>query len=256
MRKTHFPIFRTEPISYVRRFVDVDKSNVLTQAKQLIDDFCQREYEAAADFSNLKSVGIGYTDLTDAEIPIEVSVNLIDFQMERRIDGRQYELRQYSSLEELVTQELNNLDFSELTYISDEDLEKFMAQKESPSFSTEVVAEYPAVENKLPYDIVIETLHIDEPQQAKTFIDHYYVVNDLDNPELEISEYNTLNEALNVYQQIPADRMKALGVQNTNRLPGSLDFIQCVYDANLHRHRDVLVYGSLQVGKRTAEKTK
>lgn len=34
-------------------------------------------------------------------------------------------------------------------------------------FVTETVAEYPAVENGLPYDVVIQTLHIDEPERKQ-----------------------------------------------------------------------------------------
>ena len=39
---------------------------------------------------------------------------------------------------------------------------------EAPAeFVTETVAEYPAVENGLPYDVVIQTLHIDEPERRQ-----------------------------------------------------------------------------------------
>ena len=39
---------------------------------------------------------------------------------------------------------------------------------EAPTeFVTETVAEYPAVENGLPYDVVIQTLHIDEPERRQ-----------------------------------------------------------------------------------------
>ena len=45
---------------------------------------------------------------------------------------------------------------------------------------------------------------------------------------LQLREYGTFEEAMRAYQSLPADRMKALGVQNTRTpLPGSLDLIQC-----------------------------
>ena len=37
---------------------------------------------------------------------------------------------------------------------------------DKPSFSTKTVAVYPAEKNNLPFDVVVETLHIDEPQRG------------------------------------------------------------------------------------------
>lgn len=60
------------------------------------------------------------------------------------------------------------------------------------------------------------------------YIDHYYVVEDLQKQgELDIREYSSLSEALENYFALPTHKMKALGIQNQSPLPGSLDFIQC-----------------------------
>ena len=59
-----------------------------------------------------------------------------------------------------------------------------------------------------------------EPSE-KSFIDHYYVVEDLVvRGPLAIKEYQNLDEALSAYFALPNDRLKALGVQNTNPMPG------------------------------------
>lgn len=39
-----------------------------------------------------------------------------------------------------------------------------VATETPPDYHTETVAVYPAEENHLPYDVIIETLHIDEPE--------------------------------------------------------------------------------------------
>lgn len=62
---------------------------------------------------------------------------------------------------------------------------------------------------------------------AKPYIDHYYVVEDLQAVPLEIKTFSELDKALNEYFSLPTDKVKAFGVQNTNELPGSIDFIQC-----------------------------
>lgn len=74
----------------------------MEQAKELIDQFCQEEYDSYADFSDLENVGIAYTTVTDEEIPIQVNVDLVNNRVERYLDGQFLERRQYSSLEGLI----------------------------------------------------------------------------------------------------------------------------------------------------------
>ena len=65
--------------------------------------------------------------------------------------------------------------------------------------------------------------------EEKPFIDHFYVVEDLEvHGQLAIKEYPSCEEALAAYFALPNYKLKALGLQNTNPLPGSLDFIHCV----------------------------
>lgn len=66
-------------------------------------------------------------------------------------------------------------------------------------------------------------------QHEKPFIDHFYVVEDLElHGQQAIREYSSCEEALAAYFALPNTKLKALGIQNTNPLPGSLDFIHCV----------------------------
>ena len=60
------------------------------------------------------------------------------------------------------------------------------------------------------------------------FIDHYYVIENLQEAPFKIRTYDKFENALADYFLLPADKMKAFGVQNTMKpFPGSLDFIQC-----------------------------
>ena len=68
----------------------------------------------------------------------------------------------------------------------------------------------------------------EQAQQPSSFIAHYYVVEDIQNHgPLNIRRFENLNEALVAYGTLPSDKMKSLGIENTNPLPGSLDIIQC-----------------------------
>lgn len=69
---------------------------------------------------------------------------------------------------------------------------------------------------------------IREPEKAVPFIRRYYVVEDLQKQgALEVEYYEDFNEALQDYYSIENHKRKAFGVENSDPLPGSLDFIQC-----------------------------
>ena len=96
----------------------------LDVAKELIKQFCSQEYGSEADFSDIQKVSIAYTTITDDEIPVEVYVNLIEFRLDRYIEGIIVDSRQYRSLKELTERELVDLDFDELVSFSREQLAK------------------------------------------------------------------------------------------------------------------------------------
>ena len=81
-----------------------------------------------------------------------------------------------------------------------------------------------------------------EQENEKPFIDHYYVVEDLQKSgPLEIKEYADMQEALQAYFSLPNHKQKAFGIQNSRPLPGSLDFIQCIngVDRNILDYQNV-----------------
>lgn len=102
-------------------------------AKEFINDFCVTEYGSPADFSDLEKVGIAYTTVTDEEIPIQVNADLVHYRIERYLDGKFLERRQYESLDELIQNELADLDFDDLVSVSDEELESIGATPEQGS---------------------------------------------------------------------------------------------------------------------------
>ena len=98
---------------------------LIERAKGLISDFCRSEYDSEADFSDPTKIGVAYTTVTDDEIPVQVNIDLVNYRLERYLDDEHLETRQYGSLQELITNELENLDFSDLIHVSDEDVEQY-----------------------------------------------------------------------------------------------------------------------------------
>ena len=98
---------------------------LMERAKGLISDFCRSEYGSEADFSDPAKIGVAYTTVTDDEIPLQVNIDLVNYRLERYLDDEHLETRQYGSLQELISNELENLDFSDLIHVSDEDVEQY-----------------------------------------------------------------------------------------------------------------------------------
>ena len=96
----------------------------LEKAKTLITAFCAEEYNSKPDFSDLRKVDIAYTTITDEEVSVQISVDLVDFKLDRYIDGIIVDSRKYDTLKELTEQELVDPDFDELVAFSDEQLAK------------------------------------------------------------------------------------------------------------------------------------
>ena len=75
---------------------------------------------------------------------------------------------------------------------------------------------------------VRENNGIDLKMPENHYIDQYYVIENLAaRGGVKLERYKDLGAALGAYYSLPNHKMKALGIENTAPLRGSLDFIQC-----------------------------
>ena len=113
--------------SCIESQADALQVSLLERAKTLIDEFCAYEYASQADFSDLSKVSIAYTTVGDEDIPLQVHVDLEGYKIERELDGGPLDVRQYSSLHELIENELEGMDFQELVAVSDAEIQAALA---------------------------------------------------------------------------------------------------------------------------------
>ena len=106
--------------SCVEHSADKTLAGKLEHAKELIDEFCAYEYASQADFSDLSKVSIAYTTVGDGELSLQVYADLEGCKIGRELDGKPLDARQYSSLQELIENELECLDFQELVAVSED----------------------------------------------------------------------------------------------------------------------------------------
>ena len=136
--------------------VNTEPDAALTRAKNLIQKFCQEEYDSEPDFSDLSKIGIAYTNATDEEIPIQVNIDLVGYRVERYLGEVLIDERQYESLDDLTETELEALDFSELVSVTDEELEHYHSKEEErPALlPLDAAAEYNALKEQHPDALV------------------------------------------------------------------------------------------------------
>ena len=136
--------------------VSAEPDATLTHAKNLIRDFCLKEYDSEPDFSNLSKIGIAYTNAADEEIPIQVNVDLVGYRVERYLGEVLIDERQYESLENLTETELEALDFSELVSVTDEELEHYhnKAEEHPALLPLNAATEYNALKEQHPDALV------------------------------------------------------------------------------------------------------
>lgn len=102
----------------------------LDKAKFLINEFCEAEYREGVDFSDLHNVGLAFTTLTDDDLPIQVTADLVDFKITYEFDGEVYNTDQYDSIEQMIENGLTGLDFSDLVSVPDDVIDRHKSKDE------------------------------------------------------------------------------------------------------------------------------
>ncbi len=120
----------------------------LTEAKRLIDEYCLDEFESEADYADLEHVALAFTTTEDGEHTVEAQADLAHFSINRYVDGQLFESRSYDSIEELISNDLQALDFSDLTYFDQQEavvsypVEEEVQAEESPDVAVGTVIDW------------------------------------------------------------------------------------------------------------------
>lgn len=98
-----------------------DYTETLTEAKQLISDFCFDEYMSTPIFDDLKDVGLAYTTFDDPytheEHEIQTSADLVNCKIITKVNNKIADVTEFENLKDMVVNSLNTLDFDSLVYL-------------------------------------------------------------------------------------------------------------------------------------------
>ena len=112
----------------------------LEMAKDFIREYLVREFDEHEDhFDDLSKIELAYTTVSDAQIPIQANINLVDYKLEKYLGDVLVEEIQFSSLKEMNENLLSHLEFAELTDATDDEIEQYWQEqrKEIPQFAEE-----------------------------------------------------------------------------------------------------------------------
>ena len=118
-------MFQSKPFSIAQTQSTLNRLTDIFKAKELINQYCRKEFGDPADFSDPSKVGIAYTTTEDDRHEIQVYANLTDFRTEVWLDGENVANQQSESLHDYVENVLPNLDFNELVDIPEWVIEEF-----------------------------------------------------------------------------------------------------------------------------------
>lgn len=112
----------------------------LERAKDFIREYLVREFDEQEDhFDDLNKIELAYTTVSDADIPIQANINLVDFKLEKYFGDVLVETVQFNSLKEMNDNLLCGLDFGGLTEVTDDQIEQYWqeSKKEIPQLAEE-----------------------------------------------------------------------------------------------------------------------
>lgn len=131
--RTGFPIFRNEPVSIVREWVEHQQEkdlaaaarteemlseayeqSQLDTAKRLITEFCEYEYGSEVDFTDLRHIGLACTTTDNEQHILQVEADLVEPSISYLLDGELVHRDKYQNLSKLILKELVTLDFDHL----------------------------------------------------------------------------------------------------------------------------------------------
>lgn len=131
--RTGFPIFRNEPVSIVREWVERQQEkdlaaaarteemlseayeqSQLDTAKRLITEFCEYEYGSEVDFTDLRHIGLACTTTDNEQHILQVEADLVEPSISYLLDGELVHRDKYQNLSKLILKELVTLDFDHL----------------------------------------------------------------------------------------------------------------------------------------------
>lgn len=145
----------------------------LDMAKKYIEDYLDSEFASEADFSDMKHISIGYTEMGSEEQgdhSLQVEADLENYSVSYFIDDELAKTEHYNSLEQMNRDHLSVLNFEDMLNVGTTELDRILEEKPSVK-AVLAVSQYDTSRYYIANDITEESVRNAIANSDKLFMD-------------------------------------------------------------------------------------
>lgn len=148
----------------------------LDVAKKHIEDYLDSEFSSKADFSDMKHISIGYTEIGSEEQgdhSLQMEADLENYSVSYFIDDELAKTEHYDSLEQMNRDHLSVLNFEDMLHVGTTELDRILEEKEKnvPVTAVLAVSQYDTSRYYIANDITEEAVRNAIANSDKLFME-------------------------------------------------------------------------------------
>lgn len=187
----------------------------LDMAKKYIEDYLDSEFSSEADFSDMKHISIGYTEIGSEEQgnhSLQVEADLENYSVSYFIDDELAKTDHYDSLEQMNREHLSVLNFEDMLHVGTTELDRILEEK-SPVKAVLAVSQYDTDRYYIANDITEEAVRNVIANSDKLFMD-LCALGGTQITEIEFAKYSQTEGIAAIDVNIDEQTMHIYGAEN------------------------------------------
>ena len=190
----------------------------LDMAKKYIGDYLDSEFSSEADFSDMKHISIGYTEIGSEEQcnhSLQVEADLENYSVSYFIDDELAKTEHYDSLEQMNRDHLSVLNFEDMLHVGTTELDRILEKKEKnvPVTAVLAVSQYDTSRYYIANDITEEAVRNAIANSDKLFMD-LCALGGTQITEVEFAQYSQTEGIAAIDVNIDEQTMHIYGAEN------------------------------------------
>ena len=190
----------------------------LDMAKKYIEDYLDSEFSSEADFSDMKHISIGYTEIGSEEQgnhSLQMEADLENYSVSYFIDDELAKTEHYDSLEQMNRDHLSVLNFEDMLNVGTTELDRILEEKEKnvPVTAVLAVSQYDTSRYYIANDITEESVRNVIANSDKLFMD-LCALGGTQITEVEFAQYSQTEGIAAIDVNIDEQTMHIYGAEN------------------------------------------
>ncbi len=190
----------------------------LDMAKKYIGDYLDSEFSSEADFSDMKHISIGYTEIGSEEQgdhSLQMEADLENYSVSYFIDDELAKTEHYDSLEQMNRDHLSVLNFEDMLHVGTTELDRILEEKEKkvPVTAVLAVSQYDTSRYYIANDITEEAVRNAIANSDKLFMD-LCALGGTQITEIEFAKYSQTEGIAAIDVNIDEQTMHVYGSEN------------------------------------------